>query len=195
MRKGDATRARILEAAASHAAQKGLGALSLGQVAEAAGLSKSGLFKHFDSKEAMLLAVVEDVMARFTAFVWRPSEALPSGRPRLERVFDRWMDWAEAEWPDSGCPIVEFSAELDDQPGPVRDYLRGRLGRWRSALTREFEALRDPPLGADRAQACYFEMKSFVLGHAEARRMMGDMDARRLATAAFRGLLDRAAGA
>lgn len=192
MRKGDATRARILEAAARQAAQKGLGSVSLGDVAEAVGLSKSGLFKHFDSKEAMQLAVVEQTMARFTEFVWAPAADLPPGRPRLEKVFQRWLDWAEIEWPGSGCPVVTFSVELDDQPGPLRDHLQAQLRRWRKTLVREFAALREPPLDAARAEACYFRARSFVLGHSEARRMMGDMDARGLAECALADLLVRA---
>lgn len=192
MRKGDATRVRILETAARQAAQRGLGSVSLGEVAEAVGLSKSGLFKHFDSKEAMQLAVVEQTMARFTDFVWAPASDLPPGRPRLETIFRCWLDWAEREWPASGCPVVTFSVELDDQPGPLREHLQGQLRRWRKTLMREFAAMRAPALDADQTEACYFEMKSFILGHSEARRMMGDMDARGLAERAFRGLLQRA---
>lgn len=192
MRKGDATRVRILETAAQQAAQKGLGAVSLGDVAEAVGLSKSGLFKHFDSKEAMQLAVVEQTMARFTDFVWGPARDLSPGRPRLEKIFQCWLDWAEVEWPKSGCPVVTFSVELDDQPGPLRDYLQGQLRRWRRTLMREFAAIRSPPLDEHQTEACYFEMRSLVLGHSEARRMMGDMDARGLAERAFKSLLQRA---
>ncbi|MFC3070932.1 TetR/AcrR family transcriptional regulator [Phenylobacterium soli] len=192
MRKGDATRARILETAAREAAQKGLGAVSLGELAGAVGLSKSGLFKHFESKEAMQQAVVEQITARFADFVWAPAIDLAPGRARLEKVFRRWLDWAELEWPASGCPMVTFSIELDDQPGPLRDYLQGQLRRWRRTLMREFAAIRTPPLDEDQAELCYFEMKSLVLGHTEARRMMGDMDARGLAERAFAGLLKRA---
>jgi AcrR family transcriptional regulator len=191
MRKGEATRLRILDEAARQAALRGLTAVSLGDLAEQIGLSKSGLFKHFDSKEAMQHAVVEQVMDQFSAFVWRPARELPHGRARLERVFDLWLDWAESEWPKSGCPITAFSTELDDQPGELRDVFQGRLQAWRKTMVREIRALREPPLSEAEAQAAYFQMKSFVLGHSDARRMMGDADARRSAHAAFDALLDR----
>jgi AcrR family transcriptional regulator len=193
LRKGEATRGRILETAARLAARKGLGAVSLADVATEAGLSKSGLFKHFDSKEAMQLAVIEHIAQRFTAFVWAPAEGLPPGRARLERIFERQSDWAELEWPESGCPIMAFSSELDDQPGPLRDRLREALERWRRTLIREFRALGDPPLTDDEAQLGYFQMKSFLLGQTETRRLMMDKAARKLGTAAFHSLLDRLA--
>lgn len=191
MRKGEATRQRILDEAANQAALRGLADVSLSDVADAIGLSKSGLFRHFDSKEAMQLAILEQVMDHFIAFIWGPAEARPPGRPRLEKVFDLWLDWAETEWPRSGCPVTALSVELDDQPGPLRDYLQGRLQRWRTRMIGEFRALGSPPLSPAEAQAAYFQMRSFVLGHSEARRMMGDTDARRSAHAAFNALLDR----
>ncbi|MET0273786.1 MAG: TetR/AcrR family transcriptional regulator [Phenylobacterium sp.] len=195
MRKGEATRQRILDEAAQQAAQRGLTGVSLGDVAEAVGLSKSGLFKHFTSKEEMQLAVLDQVLVHFNDFIWVPAASLPAGRARLEAVFNSWLDWAETEWPDVGCPITALSVELDDQPGILRERLQAGLGRWRKTMIREMQALRDPPLTEQEAQAAYFQMKSFVLGHSDARRMMGDADARRSALAAFDALLDRTARA
>ncbi len=191
MRKGEATRARIVDEAARLAALRGLTAVSLADVAEAVGLSKSGLFKHFDSKEAMQVAVVEKVMEQFTAHTWTPAEGLPTARARLEKVFECWLDWEDLVWSDSGCPIIAFSVELDDQPGPVRDLLQRSLKRWRRTLVNQFVDLRDPPLTEAEAQAAYFQMKSFAMGYMDARRMMGDEDARSSATSAFVALLDR----
>jgi len=193
LKKGEATRARIVDAAARLAAVRGLTAVSLGDVAEAVGLSKSGLFKHFDSKEDMHMAVVERVTDRFREFVWCPAETRPPGRGRLETVFERWLHWCDSEWAESGCPILQLSVELDDQPGPLRDFLQKSLRAFRKTVIREFQALRQPPLGEAEASAAYFQMKSFILGHSDARRMMGDADAERSARAAFEALLDRTA--
>ena len=179
--------------AARQAALRGLGAVSLADVADAIGLSKSGLFKHFDSKEAMQLAVVEYVTDLFTSFAWRPAENLPTARARLARAFELWLDWEDKEWAEGGCPIMAFSVEVDDQPGPVRDLLQKRLRQWRRTMVREFRALRDPPLTEAEAEAAYFQMKSFALGHLDARRIMGDANARRSAQAAFEALLERTA--
>ena len=193
MRKGDATRLRIVGEAARQAAQRGLADVSLADVAQAIGLSKSGLFKHFDSKEAMQLAIIEQVMEHYVEFIWVPASVRPPGRPRLEAVFQRWLDWSETEWPESGCPVIAMSIELDDQPGPLREDFFRRLQSWRERMIEEFRALRSPPLTAAEARAAYFQMRSFVLGHSEARRMMGEADARKSAFAAFQALLDRTA--
>ncbi|MCR5872927.1 TetR/AcrR family transcriptional regulator; helix-turn-helix transcriptional regulator [Phenylobacterium sp. J426] len=180
-----------MEEAARQASLRGLAAVSLADVAEAVGLSKSGLFKHFDSKEAMELEIVDYVTLLFTEFVWRPAEHLPTARERLSRIFDLWMDWEDKKWAQGGCPIMAFSVELDDQPGPVRDLLQRRLQQWKKTLLRQFQQLREPPLSDVEAQTAYFQMKSFALGHLDARRIMGDADARRSAQAAFEALLDR----
>lgn len=191
MRKGEATRHRIVEEAARQAATNGLGGVSLADIADAIGLSKSGLFKHFDSKEAMQLAVVDYVVDRFSDFTWKPAEILPTAADRLAKVFDQWLDWEDTVWEKGGCPIMAFSVEVDDQPGPVRDLLQKRLQQWRKTLVRQFCELRDPPMPEAEAQTAYFQMKSFALGHLDARRIMGDADARRSARAAFDALLER----
>lgn len=152
MRKGDATRARILDETARQAALKGFGAVSLNDVAEAVGLSKSGLFKHFESKEAMELVALEQEFDRFVEFVWTPAEALPAGRTRLEAIFERWLDWSEVEKAAGGCLIMAASIELDDQPGPLRDLLQKRVRQWRRTLSREMQALRDPPCPTKRSR-------------------------------------------
>jgi len=193
LKKGEATRSRILEEVERQAAVRGLFSVSLNEAAEGVGLSKSGLFKHFDSKEAMQEAVLLHATDRFMAFVWAPAVELPPGRARLEKVFDQWLDWGEVENAAGGCLIMTASVELDDQPGPLRDLLHGRLQIWGKMLTKEMRAMRDPPLSDDEARAAVFQMKSFILGHTEAGRLMGDKNAREAARSAFRGLLDRTA--
>ncbi len=191
MRKGDATKARILDETARQAAVKGFGAVSLNDVAEAVGLSKSGLFKHFESKEVMELATLDQGFDRFVDYILGPVGTLPPGRPRVEMIFDRWLDWSEVENAAGGCLIVAASVELDDQPGPLRDLLIRRVKQWRKALAREVKALRDPELSDEEAASVGFQMKSYVLGQADAKRLMGDSTARKAAHAAFAALLDR----
>ncbi len=193
MRKGDATKARILAEAGRLAAVNGLFNTSLNDVAERCGLSKSGLFKHFDSKEAMQESVVMDACDRFVDFVWAPVQHLPAGRSRLEAIFERQLDWETVENAAGGCLIMSSAVELDDRPGPLRDKLHDRLQQWRRILTREMMALTDPPLDYETAKMAAFEMNSFLLGHANAGRFMRDGDAREAARAAFRRLLDRTA--
>jgi AcrR family transcriptional regulator len=194
MRKGEATRTRIVEETGRQAAIRGFGAVSLNDVAEAVGLSKSGLFKHFDSKEDMSLAALDQGFDRFLAFNWGDADSLPAGRPRLEAVFDHWLDWTEVENAAGGCLINQAAVELDDQPGPLRDLLKIRIGRWRARLKAEFMSLRTPPISGAEADSAVFQMKSFILGHSEQRRLLDDDGARAAARAAFRALLDRTAG-
>lgn len=193
MKKGDATRMRILETAARQAAVRGLAAVSLNDVAESVGLSKSAVFKHFASKEAMQFEALDATLDRFLEFVWEPCLSHAPGRDRLAVVFDRWLDWGEVENAEGGCLIAAASVELDDQPGPLRDMLKMRQERWRRRLVDEFQALTDPPLDKQAALAAAFQMKSFILGHADSRRLLDDKTARRAAREAFAALLDRTA--
>lgn len=191
MRKGDATKARILDETARQAALKGFGAVSLNDVAEAVGLSKSGLFKHFESKETMELTALAREFDRFVEFVWTPAEALPHGRARLEAIFERWLDWSEVERAAGGCLIMAASVELDDQPGPLRDLLQKKVRQWRRTLSKEMQALHEPPLAPEDAAMAVFQMKAYVLGHNDARRMLEDADARKVARRAFAAMLDQ----
>jgi AcrR family transcriptional regulator len=191
LRKGEATRARILAEAGCQAAVRGLSTVSLSDVADAVGLSKSGLFKHFESKEAMHEALLVDTGERFVEFVWKPVESLTPGRARLEKLFDLWIDWDTIENAAGGCLIMAASVELDDQPGPLRDLVHGLLARWHKRLRLEMQALRDPPLDEETAKLGVFQMNSFVLGHHQSARLMGDADARAAARASFRAVLDQ----
>ncbi|HWA63505.1 MAG TPA: TetR/AcrR family transcriptional regulator [Caulobacteraceae bacterium] len=189
MRKGDYTRLRIIDEATRQAAIRGLAGISLSDVAGPAGLTKSGLFRHFESKEAMQHAVLASAFDRFVGFVWTPFEGLEPGRPRLEAVFGRWIDWVVRT--AGGCPINAMIMEFDDQPGPLRDYLRQRLFDWRLHLVGDFKRLRTPAPSDEEAWQAVFETKSFVLGYSEAARLLEDARARAWANTAFAAVLDR----
>ena len=139
------------------------------------------------------MEAVEATLDRFLEFVWEPGQDYAPGRERLAVVFDRWLDWGEVENAEGGCLIAAASVELDDQPGPLRDMLKFRQERWRKRLTDEFQALTDPPLDRPTALAAAFQMKSFILGHADSRRLLDDRTARKAAREAFAALLDRLA--
>lgn len=191
MRKGEATKARIVAEAGRMASVKGLGAVSLNDIAEAVGLSKSGVFKHFSDKDDLHLAVLDATVERFLALVWTPALKKSPGRERIEFVFERWLDWVEAEGGPGGCPFMQASIEFDDQPGPVRDFLRDMHLKWAGTLTAEMKALASPPLPEAKAEQAVFDMKSYVMGFNQQRRLLDDERARNLALGAFRDLLDR----
>ena len=133
MRKGEATRAKIIEEALHQASVRGYSSVSLNDVADAVELSKSAVFKHFQSKEALQFALIEHLTNRFRDSVWLPAEPLAHGRPRLDVIFDRWLGWVDGEHWRGGCPIMVAAIELDDQPGPLRDFLKERLTGWARA--------------------------------------------------------------
>lgn len=130
-RKGDATRTAILDRATALARTVGLEGLTIGRLAEEMALSKSGLFAHFGSKEALAGAVVEHAREQFVARVLAPALKVGRGEPRLRALLDRWTGWDADE---GGCIFMALSAELDDRPGPARDVLTAALRDWFDAL-------------------------------------------------------------
>src|SRR4051812_45302382 len=110
----------------------GVSGLTIGRLAEATGLSKSGLFAHFGSKEALDVAVVEEAARQFVQEVMVPALRQPRGEPRVRTLFDRWLAWGERP---GGCFFVGTSAELDDRPGPPRDALVQACKDWIDAIS------------------------------------------------------------
>src|SRR4026209_133669 len=104
--KGERTRAAILDAALRIVRKAGLDGLTIGTLADATGMSKSGLFAHFGSREELLLAVLAHGQAEFTEVVFRPGMAKPRGLPRLKAMFTHWLDWTESAELPGGCPTI-----------------------------------------------------------------------------------------
>lgn len=191
MKKGDATRARIVEEALHQASVRGYSAVSLNDVADAIGLSKSAVFKHFQSKEALQMALLEALTERFREKVWAPAQPLPHGRPRLDVIFDRWLGWVDGEHWRGGCPIMVAAIELDDQPGPLREHLKASLGAWAATVRREIAALAEPPLPPEEAEQAYFELKSLLFGYHQSQRLLNDHSATAQARRAYEALCAR----
>jgi AcrR family transcriptional regulator len=127
MSKGETTRAAILDRATELARTVGVEGLTIGRLADQLSLSKSGLFAHFGSKEALQVAVIEHAREQFVARVIAPGLKASRGEPRLKALIDRWMAWGTD---DGGCIFLALSAELDDRPGPARDALAAALRDW-----------------------------------------------------------------
>jgi len=189
VKKGDATRARILDEAMDQASVNGLGAVSLMDVARAVGLSKSGVFKHFQSKEALHLAVLETAAARFVTQVWVPAAALPKGRERLDRLFETWLEWTDGYW-RGGCPLMMAARELDQQKGELRDYVQDSLRRWLDTVAYSFMALRTPPASLEEGEQAAFELNG-VISSFKHSRSLGDPRAREKAQAGYEAIVAR----
>jgi AcrR family transcriptional regulator len=134
MSKGEETRSRILGRALELASGVGIEGLTLGALASSLELSKSGLFAHFRSREALQIAVLEAAAERFRAFVIEPALRVPRGEPRLRALVGRWLEWGHASCMPGGCVFVSAAVELDDRPGPVRDALVETQKLWQGIL-------------------------------------------------------------
>jgi AcrR family transcriptional regulator len=134
MAKGDETRSAVLGSAISLASTLGLEGMTIGKLAEHVGMSKSGLFAHFSSKENLQVAILEEAVARFVALVVSPALKKPRGEPRLVALFENWLEWSRVDFLPGGCIFVMASVELDDRPGPARDCLVASQKDWIGTL-------------------------------------------------------------
>ncbi|HEX5584695.1 TetR/AcrR family transcriptional regulator [Gaiella sp.] len=162
---GIRTRQAILDEAARLATVEGLEGLSLARLAERVGMSKSGLFAHFGSKEELQLATVERATAIFTEDVFEPAAEAPNGLERLQALLESFLSYVEVAVFPGGCFFASAVAELDTRSGPVRDRALGVVADWMSALEgavrdAQAEGLIDP--GVEPAQLV-FELDAYAL--------------------------------
>ena len=189
--KGARTRARILTEGARMASLEGVPGVTLGVLAARLGLSKSGMFAHFGSKDALEAAILDHVAARFAAVVLEvPAPAELSPRDGLAWRFGRWLDWVEGSEFPGGCPFQSAQSDYDDRPGPVRDRLTRHLRALRLVWARRLRALQPIP-DRDRLDQAVFELEGMVQAFARAHRLLSDPQARSRAETGFAGTLDR----
>ena len=137
--KGQRTRNSILEVAAALATEEGLDPLSIGRLAEATGMSKSGLFAHFGSKEELQLATVEYAAKLFVAEVIDPARSAPKGMARIWALCDHMIGYSERQVFPGGCFFAATSFEYNNRPGPVRDRIEEMIRSWLSYLEHAVE--------------------------------------------------------
>jgi AcrR family transcriptional regulator len=195
--KGAQTRAAILDEALKLASRLGLEGLTIGGLAEATGMSKSGLFAHFGSREELQLAVLEHGAQRYGEMVLMPALKIERGLPRLRALFERWLDWTLASGLPGGCIMISAANEYDDRPGPIRDAVianqRRGLGVSEKAVRLAVEEGHLKP-DTDPGQIA-FEILGIVLANHNHRRLLGDREARKRALVAFEELIARHAAA
>lgn len=191
VRKGEITRQAILERAARMSSRIGLEGLTIGDLAEELQLSKSGLFAHFKSKEALQLQVLEHGIARFVDSVVKPALAAPRGEKRVRALFEHWMVWPKSSGL-AGCMFVALAAELDDQPGPVRERLVQSQKDWLDVIAncvRTGIAEGDLRKDVDAEQFAH-ELYGIMLAHHHAVRLLREGSALERSRRAFERLLD-----
>jgi len=173
MSKGDDTRAAILEVALAQASESGFESLTIGSLAESAGLSKSGLFAHFGSREELQVAAIEAAAALYTETVFLPALKARRGLPRLRALFDNWLDWTARSGLSHGCPMQAAAVEFDDRPGPVRDAVVEHFSRLERELGRAVElAVDQGHLRADLDIGQFvFDMMGIILAYYHGARL------------------------
>ncbi len=164
--KGERTKAGILERAVDLASLEGLEGLTIGRLADELGMSKSGLFAHFGSKEDLQIAAIEAASRRFIDEIFRPAIGEPRGYPRLLAICRSWLSYLRRGVFPGGCFFAAASFEFDGRPGPVRDTVRRLMDDWIGALEKAIrmaidEGHLDPEL--DPAQLA-FELNSLFFG-------------------------------
>jgi AcrR family transcriptional regulator len=161
------------------ASHLGLEALSIGALAKALRISKSGLFAHFRSKQNLQVQVLQAATAMFNDHVVMPSMQQPPGEARLRSLVERWLDWADCGCP-GGCLFVTAAVELDDRPGPLRDALVQAQRGWLDTLSRAAkDAIDAGQLRAEiDAGQLAFDLQALMLGYHHAARLLADPDAK-----------------
>ena len=162
--KGPATRELILDKAYELAREDGLEGLSIGALALSTGMSKSGVFAHFGSREQLQLALLESVATRFLEFVKAPALREPRGLPRLRKLAERWCAWGRIH--QSGCVLLSAAVEYDGRDGALRQSVLRQQADWRDELRRAIKLAIDAGhlrVDTDPTQLA-FEIYALMLG-------------------------------
>ncbi|WP_454041818.1 TetR/AcrR family transcriptional regulator [Cellulosimicrobium sp. Marseille-Q8652] len=192
MTKGDETRQAILHRGVETAYRVGLSGLTIGELARSTGMSKSGLYAHFRSKEALQLAVLERARSEFVESVVLPALRTPRGERRLRTLFDRWVLCDLAQQP-GGCLFVKAATELAAQAGPVRDQLVRDHQDLYDAIAQVYRTCVDDGFRGDvDPQQVASDLYGIMLALHHAHAFMGDAAAEGRARSAFESLLDAA---
>ncbi len=194
MSKGEETRSHVLREALALASEVGLEGVSIGKLADRVGLSKSGLFAHFDSKESLQVQILAEAIARFADMVVAPAIKKPRGEPRVRALFENWLKWAVADFMPGGCIFIAAAVELDDKPGPARDLLVGSQRDWLEVLAEAARiAMREGHFRSnlDVGQFAH-EAYSIAYGHHFVSRLLREPKALQRTRKGFERLIDDA---
>lgn len=192
MAKGSETREVILKAALDFSSKLGLESLSIGELAKRVGMSKSGLFGHFNSKEKLQMMVIDYAAQNFTENVFLPAFKKERGVPRIKATAENWHRWS-GKYFTGGCPFVAAAFEYDDRPGPVRDHIMGHQKTMLESFERSArQAIEEGHFSrAVDCKAFAFEFYSFMLAYHLYSRLLKDEDAFSRYTLALDGLIER----
>src|SRR5687768_4723739 len=192
--KGEDTRSTVLGTALSLATQVGLEGVTIGKLADTVGMSKSGLFAHFSSKENLQVAILEEAIERFVATVVAPALKKPRGEARLRALVNGWLDWSKADFLPGGCIFVVAQVELDDRPGPARDRLVASQRDWLATIAHAARiGIEEKQFKKDLdVEQLAHEIFSVAYGYHFIRRIIEPAEAERRARLAFDRIIESA---
>jgi AcrR family transcriptional regulator len=187
--KGEDTRASVIAAALSLASENGLAGVTIGRLADKVGLSKSGLFAHFSSKENLQVEILREAIDRVVADVVTPALKAKRGEARVTALFDRWLAWPERF--SGGCIFAVASIELDDKPGPARDVLVASQRDWIDTLATAARIAVEEGHFRKGLDVHQFAHEAYCLGygHAMSSRLLKDPKAEARTRAALNRLI------
>jgi AcrR family transcriptional regulator len=191
--KGSETKERLLRVGLDQTSVHGLAGVTLGQLASASGMSKSGLFAHFRSKEQLQVDLLDVVAQLGDRVIVEPAMRAAEGLPRLIAVVDLWFGWAGRAGLSGGCPMAGAMFELDDIDSEVRAHAAKIEARWREQLSTFVLEARFLGHLSDETDVDQFvwELHGIYLSHHVSSRFLRDTDAGARAKAAFDGLVRR----
>ena len=191
---GERSRAAILDAATRLATLEGLDGLSIGRLADEIGMSKSGLYAHFGSKEDLQLAAIETATEIFADAVIRPAREAPTAIGRLEALCENFFGYVEKPVFPGGCFFASAAAELDTHPGAVKERLAESLRGWLALIERRVREAQEAGELDPREDAALlaFELDAFMKMGNSVRLLHGDKSGLEQARKAIRARLDRA---
>ena len=178
---------RILDAALEVASREGLEGLTIGILADALSMSKSGVFAHFGSREELQIAVIDEYARRFMDAVFLPAIRLPRGLPRLKAMFENWLYRVQHVEIPNGCVFISGAVEFDDREGPVRDRMVLVNRGWQREMQKAArQAIAEGHLRADcEPEQLVFELYGFMLSLHHDARLLRDPRAVERARASF----------
>jgi AcrR family transcriptional regulator len=193
MGKGERTKAEIIDRAMALAGEVGLEGLSLGVLAAGLNLSKSGLFAHFKSKEALQLDVLQQAIDRFVRQVVLPALTKARGEPRVRALFHNYVAWIHGRQREGGCLFMALTHEYDDRPGSVRELLVESQRDWVNTLAKAARiSVQEGHFRSDLdADQFAFEVMGIAMAMQQAVKLFEDPKALKRAKDAFEALLYR----
>jgi AcrR family transcriptional regulator len=184
--RGQLTRKKVLALALPIAVAEGLDAMTIGRMAEAAGISKAGLLGHYGSKEALQIATLEAGGAQFLEAVVRPAMAVAPGIDRVACVLGLWIDYIVDT--QGGCLFASAAAEFDGRIGPVKSHIAQMIGNWIARLQGMLGEAREcgQLVASTDLRAMAFRLHGYELSLNFHLQLLGDKSARKHARDAMR---------